>query len=100
VDVPDELIEAKGAVSSEVAIALADGIRRRSSATLGLGVTGIAGPGGGSQEKPVGTVHIALANPKEAKERSFLFPGDRERVRWQASQMALDMVRRFLLYGK
>jgi nicotinamide-nucleotide amidase len=97
VDVPAELIEAKGAVSSEVAIALAEGIRRRASATLGLGITGIAGPGGGTTEKPVGLVHIALAEEAGTKERSFRYPGDRERIRQQASQSALDMVRRYFL---
>ncbi|HYK39947.1 MAG TPA: competence/damage-inducible protein A, partial [Candidatus Eremiobacteraceae bacterium] len=61
-DVPKELIEAKGAVSAEVAVALAEGIRRRVGSTLGVGITGIAGPGGGSEEKPVGTVHIAVAS--------------------------------------
>lgn len=99
VDVPMELIEAKGAVSAEVATALAEGIRRRSGATLGVGITGIAGPGGGSAEKPVGLVHIALANGAVTKERRFHFPGDRDMVRWQASQMALDMMRRYFLYG-
>lgn len=98
-DVPRELIEAKGAVSAEVAAALADAVRRSAGATLGVGITGIAGPGGGSPEKPTGTVHIALANGTAVKERAFHFPGDRERVRWQASQMALDMIRRYLLYG-
>jgi len=98
VDVPAELIEAKGAVSDEVASAMAEGIRRRSGATLGLAVTGIAGPGGGSAEKPVGTVHIALANDAATRGRVFHFPGDRERIRLYASQMALDMVRRFFLY--
>lgn len=99
VDVPAELIEAKGAVSSEVACAMAEGIRRRAGATLGLAITGIAGPGGGSEEKPVGTVHIALANGTATKERLFRFPGDRERIRQQASQSALDMVRRYFLYN-
>jgi nicotinamide-nucleotide amidase len=99
VDVPAELIEAKGAVSDEVASAMAEGIRRRSGATLGLAVTGIAGPGGGSAEKPVGTVHIALANGAATRGRVFHFPGDRERIRLYASQMALDMVRRFFLYA-
>ncbi len=98
VDVPKELIEAKGAVSPEVAAALAENIRRRSGATLGIGITGIAGPGGGSAEKPAGLVHIALANGAVTKERRFHFPGDRDMVRWQASQMALDMVRRYFLY--
>jgi nicotinamide-nucleotide amidase len=98
VDVPAEIIKAQGAVSAEVARALAEGIRQRSGSTLGLGVTGIAGPGGGSPEKPVGTVYIALANETVSKERMFLFPGDRDRIRWQASQAALDMVRRYFLY--
>ncbi len=98
VDVPAEIIKGQGAVSAEVARALAEGIRQRSGSTLGLGVTGIAGPGGGSPEKPVGTVYIALANETLSKERMFLFPGDRDRIRWQASQAALDMVRRYFLY--
>ncbi|MGB2640383.1 MAG: competence/damage-inducible protein A [Candidatus Acidiferrum sp.] len=97
--VPAELIQAKGAVSAEVAVALADGIRRRVGSTLGVGVTGIAGPGGGSEEKPVGTVHIALAHGGDVKERGVRFPGDREAVRWQASQAALDMVRVHFLYN-
>jgi len=99
VDVPEELIKAKGAVNAEVSRALAEGIRRRAGSTLGLGVTGIAGPGGGSAEKPVGTVHIALAEEAGSKERGMRFPGDRERIRWQASQTALDMVRRYFLYA-
>ena len=96
-DVPVELIEAKGAVSAEVAVALAEGIRRSTGATLGLGITGIAGPGGATPEKPVGTVHIALANDAATKERGYHFPGDRERIRQYASQTALDMVRRYFL---
>jgi len=99
VDVPSELIEAKGAVSEEVTRALAEGIRRRSGATLGLGVTGIAGPGGGTPEKPIGTVHIALADGSSSRGFHFHFPGDRDRIRVQASQAALDMVRRYFLYA-
>jgi nicotinamide-nucleotide amidase len=99
VDVPGEIIESKGAVSAEVARALAEGIRRRAGSTLGLGVTGIAGPGGGSPEKPVGTVHIALADENGFTERALHLPGDRERIRFNASQMALDMVRRYFLYS-
>jgi nicotinamide-nucleotide amidase len=99
-DVPAELIESKGAVSQEVAIALAQGIRRRTGAALGVGITGIAGPGGGSPEKPVGLVHVALADASGAKDRTLRLPGDRERVRWFASQAALDMVRRYLLYAQ
>jgi nicotinamide-nucleotide amidase len=97
-DVPKELIEAKGAVSPEVALAMAEGIRRRTGSTLGLGVTGIAGPGGGSADKPVGLVHIAIADEKGPREHAFRFPGDRDRIRRQASQAALDMVRRHFFY--
>ncbi|HET8923276.1 MAG TPA: competence/damage-inducible protein A [Candidatus Acidoferrum sp.] len=98
-DVPQELIQSKGAVSSEVAVTLADGIRRRVGSTLGVGITGIAGPSGGSEEKPVGTVHIALSHAGGVKERGVRFPGDRDAVRWHASQLALDMVRIHFLYN-
>jgi len=98
-DVPPELIAAKGAVSPEVALALADGIRRRVGSALGVGVTGIAGPGGGSEEKPVGTVHIALAHSGGVVERGVTLPGDRDSIRFQASQVALDMVRMHFLYN-
>ncbi|HJZ65192.1 MAG TPA: competence/damage-inducible protein A [Candidatus Acidoferrum sp.] len=98
-DVPAELIAAKGAVSAEVAVALAEGIRRRVGSTLGLGITGIAGPGGGSEEKPVGTVHVALASAGETKARALQFPGDRDMIRMQASQAALDLVRVHFLYN-
>ena len=98
-DVAPELILSKGAVSAEVAVALAEGIRRRVGSTLGVGITGIAGPGGGSEEKPVGTVHVALSHAKGTKERGMRFPGDREAIRWQASQVALDLVRVHFLYG-
>jgi nicotinamide-nucleotide amidase len=99
VDVPAEIIESRGAVSAEVAVALADGIRRRTGATLGVGITGVAGPNGGSPEKPVGTVHVAIADASGSKERGVLYPGERDRIRWQASQTALDLVRRYFLYA-
>ncbi len=100
-EVPAELIASKGAVSAEVAIALAEGIRRTVGSTFGVGITGIAGPGGGSDEKPVGTVHIALAAPAGTKERLVHLPGDREMIRFHASQLALDMVRvHFLFEGR
>jgi nicotinamide-nucleotide amidase len=98
VGVPAEMIAAKGAVSSEVAIALADGIRKRTGATVGLGITGVAGPTGGSPDKPVGLVHIAIADERSARERKFQFPGDRERIRNFATLNALDMVRRHFLF--
>ena len=97
--VPAELIQLKGAVSSEVAAALADGIRRRVGSTFGVGITGIAGPGGGSEEKPVGTVHLALSHAGGVNERTVRLPGDREGIRWQATQVALDMVRIHFLYN-
>ncbi len=97
-DVPSDLIQAKGAVSSEVAVALAEGIRRRVGSTLGVGITGIAGPGGGSEEKPVGTVHVALASADGVKERVVHLPGDREMIRLFATQVALDMVRMHFLF--
>lgn len=98
VDVPPAMIESKGAVSSEVALALASGIRRRTGATIGIGITGIAGPTGGTPEKPVGLVHIAIADERGSREHAIRFPGDRERIRLYATQSALDMVRRYFLY--
>ena len=100
VDVPAELIESKGAVSPEVALALAEGIRKRTGATIGVGVTGIAGPAGGTPEKPVGLVHIGIADERGPRERRFQFPGDRERIRMHASQTALDSVRRYFLFPR
>ncbi|MBI2677366.1 MAG: competence/damage-inducible protein A [Candidatus Koribacter versatilis] len=96
VDIQPLLIKEHGAVSREIAVALAEGIRKRCGAQLGVGVTGIAGPGGGSEEKPVGLVYCALADGKKTEVVQKNFPGDRERVRWFASQQALDMVRRKL----
>jgi len=94
--VPVPLIAQHGAVSAEVAKALAQGIRQRTGATLGLGVTGIAGPTGGSEEKPVGLVYIAVsdAHKNECVERTFR--GDRDRVREWTTQLALDLIRRRL----
>jgi nicotinamide-nucleotide amidase len=94
--VPASLIEANGAVSKEVAGALAEGIRHKASATFGLGVTGIAGPGGGSEEKPVGLVYVAVADGKQTDVVERRFGGDRDHVRSWTSQLALDMVRRRL----
>ena len=95
--VPAELIAQHGAVSAEVAKALAQGIRARTGATLGVGVTGIAGPTGATETKPVGLVHIAVCDAQgcDAVERTFR--GDRNRVREWAAQQALDMVRRRLM---
>ncbi len=95
--IPPLLLSMQGAVSEEVARGLAEGIRERANTTVGVGITGVAGPDGGSEEKPVGTVHIAVAVPGETLHRRFSFPGDRHRVRWQASQAALNMVRQILM---
>ena len=96
-DVPPLLIKQHGAVSREVAIALAEGIRKKCKSTFGVAVTGIAGPTGGTPEKPVGLVYHAIADGKktEVVKRNFL--SDRERIRWWASQQALDMIRRRLM---
>ena len=96
-DVPAELIEKHGAVSREVAKALAEGIRKRTGATYGLAITGIAGPGGGTEEKPVGLVYVAVADEKETEVLEKNLMGDRERIRNWASQQALDLVRRRLM---
>ena len=96
-DVPAAMIEEHGAVSREVAGALAEGIRARTGSTYGVGVTGIAGPTGGTEEKPVGLVYFALASDKETSIVEKRFSGDRERIRQHAAQQALDMVRRALI---
>jgi nicotinamide-nucleotide amidase len=96
-DVPPLLITEHGAVSREVAAALAEGIRSKCKATLGIGITGIAGPAGGSEEKPVGLVFHALADGNETDVIERTYPGDRDRIRQWATQMALDMVRRKLM---
>jgi nicotinamide-nucleotide amidase len=91
--VPEALMEAQGAVSEAVAEAMAAGIRSRAGVTVGVGVTGIAGPGGGTPEKPVGTVAIAVQTDDDARVRTFHFFGGREMVKFQASQAALNIVR-------
>jgi nicotinamide-nucleotide amidase len=95
--VPADMIERHGAVSREVAAALAEGIRYRCEATFGIGITGIAGPGGGTPEKPVGLVFHALASASGTEIIERNFPGDRKRIRWFATTLALDMVRRKLM---
>jgi nicotinamide-nucleotide amidase len=95
--VPTEMIERHGAVSREVAAALAEGIRYRCESTLGVGITGIAGPTGGTSEKPVGLVFHAVAGDSGTEVVQRNFGGDRIRIRRFASTMALDMVRRKLM---
>jgi nicotinamide-nucleotide amidase len=95
--VPEEMIHRHGAVSREVAAALAEGIRYRCESTLGVGITGVAGPSGGTAEKPVGLVYHAVASDSGTEVVQRNFPGDRKRIRRFASTMALDMVRRKLM---
>jgi len=95
-NVAPALLEEHGAVSEPVALAMADGIRRQAPADIGIGVTGIAGPSGGTPEKPVGTVAIAVTTSTERRVRTFRFHGERAQVKFQAAQSALDMVRRLL----
>jgi nicotinamide-nucleotide amidase len=94
--VPVDLLRAHGAVSEPVALAMADGIRARAGADLAIGVTGIAGPDGGSPEKPVGMVVIAVVTATARRVQVFRFWGEREQVKFQAAQSALDMARRLL----
>jgi nicotinamide-nucleotide amidase len=91
------IIEEHGEVSEEIAIALARGIRDRFETTYGIGVTGIAGPGGGSETKPVGTVHIAVASASAHEHRKQFWPMSRSMFKWFASQSALDLLRLFIL---
>jgi nicotinamide-nucleotide amidase len=86
-----------GAVSAPVAEAMAEGIRKRAETDFGLAITGIAGPGGGTEEKPVGLVYIALTSESGTEHRKLNLPGDRHLVRWRASQAALDLLRRRLI---
>jgi nicotinamide-nucleotide amidase len=99
VGVPAEMIAAHGAVSEPVARAMAEGVRQELGSDWGIGITGVAGPGGGSEEKPVGTVHVAVAGPRdgEVEHRRLRLPGDRERIRRFSSQIVLEMLRRRLL---
>ena len=94
--VPAALIAAHGAVSEPVARAMAEGIRAKASADVGMGVTGIAGPDGGTPEKPVGTVAIAVLVGADARVRTFQFVGAREMVKFQSAQAALNMLRLML----
>jgi len=95
--VDKKLIREFGAVSQQVARDMARGVRHRAKTDFGLAVTGIAGPGGGTKDKPVGLVYIALADDAHTEHKKLTIPGDRELVRWRASQAALDMLRRRLI---
>jgi nicotinamide-nucleotide amidase len=99
-DVPAELIERHGAVSPEVAAALADGARTRFGADVGIGITGIAGPGGGTAEKPVGTVYLSVAGAEvERWDRTVMLPGDRQTIRERTTTVTMHGLRRLLQPG-
>ncbi len=95
--VPEELIERHGAVSAEVAEAMAEGVKRRAATDFGLAVTGVAGPGGGTADKPVGLVYVSLSDDAHTEHRRLMLPGDRHLIRWRASQAAIDLLRRRLI---
>ncbi len=98
-DVPGETLTEVGAVSPEVASALAEGARRRFGADVGVGVTGIAGPGGGTPAKPVGTVHLAAVGPEGTVGKSLVIPGSRGAVRQRTGTVAMQLLRVLLLGG-
>nr|HID60159.1 CinA family protein [Desulfobacterales bacterium] len=95
--VPEDIIDKHGAVSRETAVAMAEGVRRLASTDLGLSVTGIAGPTGGSPEKPVGTVFMALSSKEKTVWKKYLFEGDRASVTWKTSEMALVQIREYCI---
>lgn len=97
--VPEADIAAHGAVSAEVAKVMAEGARRVGGADIGVSVTGVAGPGGGSEAKPVGTVWLGLATPEGTWAKQTLWPGLRADIRWRATQEALVWLRSYLLFG-
>jgi nicotinamide-nucleotide amidase len=99
-NVPKEMLDEHGAVSSQVAEAMATGARERAKTDFAISVTGVAGPGGGSEEKPVGLVYFGIADESGVEHRKFIFPGDRFLIRWRSSQAALDLLRRKLLQNK
>ncbi|HKP87181.1 MAG TPA: competence/damage-inducible protein A [Blastocatellia bacterium] len=92
--VPEDMIERCGVVSGEVAEAMARGVKERTGATVGVSITGVAGPGGGTQAVPVGTVYVGLADDVMTSNRRLILLGDRHLIRWRASTAALEMVRR------
>jgi nicotinamide-nucleotide amidase len=92
--VPRELIDKRGVFSGEVAEAMARGAKHCFGSTIGLSVTGVAGPSGGTEEAPVGTVYVGIADDVGTSNRRMILPGDRHLIRWRASQAALEMIRR------
>jgi nicotinamide-nucleotide amidase len=97
--VPAGLLAERGAVSPEVAAALAEGARARFGADVGVGITGVAGPGGGTPEKPVGTVHLCVVGPEGRRARSLVLPGSRSVVRDRSVTVAMQLLRVLLTGG-
>jgi nicotinamide-nucleotide amidase len=99
-NVAPEIIEKHGAVSAETAEAMALGMREKSQTDYAVSVTGIAGPSGGSDEKPVGTVFVGYSDAEQTKSIKVILPGDRFLIRWRASQTALDYLRRQIIKNR
>jgi nicotinamide-nucleotide amidase len=98
-EVPEDMLLQYGAVSEPVARSMATAAREQANTTYGLAVTGIAGPAGGSAEKPVGTVFVGLASGSRTEVRQYLFPGSREKIKIMSAQVALSLLRNFILDG-
>jgi nicotinamide-nucleotide amidase len=98
--VPEEILDRHGAVSAETAAALASGAREALGADVAVSVTGVAGPGGGSEEKPVGLVYLHAASPEGEKALELHLPGDRDAVRRRAAASALHLLRRLLAQSR
>jgi nicotinamide-nucleotide amidase len=95
--VPEEVIRNCGAVSEPTARLMAEGIKKVAGTTLGLSTTGVAGPAGGSPEKPIGTVFISLTDGQETVTKEYHFPGDRQQIKWMTSEVALNRIRQYFL---
>jgi len=98
-DVSEDILAAHGAVSAEAAQAMAEGARSRLGADVAVAVTGVAGPAGGTAEKPVGLVHLHVSGPDGSKARTLDLPGEREQVRVRSTVTALHLLRQFLEVG-
>ena len=92
--VHEELLKKRGAVSREVALEMARGVKLLADVDIGMGITGIAGPTGGTRSKPAGLVYVALVTDKKRIVKRFIFKGSRREIKFQASQAALDMIRK------